>query len=185
MSPKKIEEAKMLLKRQQIAIPDENLFEFSKEKEMLQTLLQMGVNPNEFDTYFKVPILALAFSRIDYARFKLLLDLGANPNVVSSTDATGAEIIFEMLASYPSRIRFLDCLLKHKVNLNILHPQTGETLLSWRMKFSYSTQLIELLLKYGASPNFPNAKGLTLFDEINKGMITVKQDVLALLNAYK
>jgi hypothetical protein len=54
MSPKRIEEAKILLKRQQIAIPFENLFEFSKEKEMLQTLLQMGVNPNEFDTYFKV-----------------------------------------------------------------------------------------------------------------------------------
>ncbi len=187
MKPEAIETAKSLLSNRGIAVKDENLFAFLGEKEVFRALLIMGANPNHFDTYFGAPILSLAFSRNEYAEFKLLLEFGANPNSISSGDRTKAEIIFEMVTYYPSRIRFFTCLIKHKVNLNILHPESGETLLCYKIRMSYrvSSEIIEILLKNGASPNTPNRDDTTVFDWIDNGVVEVSEDIVRLLNEYK
>jgi hypothetical protein len=209
------EQAKQILESRYISIEDENLNTFINDKEVFEALLVMGANPNYvfYDVWGQESnILGKVVYNTLFNQFKLLLKYGANPNSVSiiqrkkSPDDIKAEekenIMFDIVAN--AGWRFFQEILKYDVNLNVLSPLYGDTLLIYvlRRKCIYHNgkhkQTVELMLKHGVNVNQKNVNNISIFDLIERptsatsefdaratNKFEVDDDIFSLLEEYK
>ncbi|AWH85238.1 hypothetical protein HYN59_08955 [Flavobacterium album] len=187
ISDKKKQEMGELLKNQNLLpVNNNDLFRFMKEKEVFEALLANGADPDYTDSYFKFPILSLAYSHGYYPAFKLLLEYGAHPNVPSTITAEKTDLLFDLFFSYVKNKKYVDVLAKHKVNFNVILPDTGETLLEWMLRYSpLATDAIKTILENGGDPNLPNKDGKTVFDLANNGEIRIIDSLMPLLDQLR
>lgn len=161
---------------------------YMSDKEIVEALLVHGVNPDYYEPYYEVPVLALAESRNEVDAFLLLLEYGANPDVKSSTDGTKANIIHSMTLAQENKYnrKMFKALLKAKVNFNVLNPTTGQSILIDLLTYSpLATDKIKTILEHGADPHLKNINGDSVFDLMDRNEIKIIDPVKALLNTYR
>lgn len=159
---------------------------YMSDKEIFEALLVHGLNPDYYEPYYQVPVLALAESRNEVEAFQLLLDYGANPNVPSSTDGTKANIIHSMTLAQENKYnrKMFKALLKAKVDFNVLNPTTGQSILMDLLTYSpLATDKIKTILEHGADPNLKNSNGDSIYDLIDRKEIKITDSVRVLLHS--
>lgn len=184
---KKQEMFELLLEKELVpALHSSHLNTYMADKAIVEALLVHGADPNYFEPYFKVPILSLAESRRNYDAFKLLLEYGANPNVQSSVDGNKANIVNRHVIFYMDNRKYFKLLLKAKVDLNILHPVSGDTLLMETIMISpLATELVQTMIDNGADPNLKNRDGISIYDLIDQGKIKTNSSLIRILDKYR
>lgn len=186
---KKQEMFELLLEKELVpALHSSHLDTYMADKAIVEALLVHGADPNYLEPYFKVPILSLAESRRHYDAFKLLLEYGANPNAQSCLDGNKTNIVHGLviLNSSKDNNKYFKLLLKAKVDLNILHPVSGDTLLMEKIMVSpLATELFQTMIDNGADPNLKNRDGFTIYDLIDQGKISSGRSLMKILDKYR
>jgi len=187
ISEKKKQQTLELLQSRGLLPVDNNiLFKYMKEKDVFEALLVHGADPDYYDSYFKYPMLSVAHNSGYFPAFKLMLEYGATPNVLSMVRAERTDLLFDLFFSYVRNKKYVDALAKNGVNFNVIDPHSGETLLEFMLRYSpIATDAIITMLEGGADPNFPNRDGKTIFDLIASGEIKVIDRLLPLLEEHR
>lgn len=169
-----------------LPVSNDALFRFMSNKEVFEALLANGANPNYNDSYFKFPILSLAYSHGHYQAFKLLLEYGADPNVPSTIRAEKTDLLFDLFFSYVKNKKYVDVLAKNGINFNVILPDTGETLLEWMLRYyPLATDALKTILENGGDPNLPNRHGKNIFELAESGDIRVISSLMPLLEQLR
>ncbi len=180
------EKALLILLKNQVDANGKHIFKALGNPELLEALLVCGADANHFDTYFNVPVLSLAHSRQELSEFKLLLEHGANPDSPSSVFENREPIIFEVVSAQQGVDSFLRPMIKAGIDLNQLHPESGQTVLQHAASRYYvSGENLEFLIENGADPNLKNKHGQTLYDLIDTGEIKLHKPILLALRKHQ
>ena len=136
--------------------------------DVAQLLLTYGADPDAADHHGDFPFrLALHHPVV----LKVLLEAGANPNIHFNTGSTGLIDVVE--PRHDTSIRMardgLLLLLQHGADPNLAHADTGDTPLM-KAALEYPeigcTDLVELLLEYGADVTQVNNSGQSVLDRL-------------------
>ncbi len=128
---------------------------YTTTPQTIQWLSKNGANLNQVDNN-KQTVLHQNIAENNYNISKLLLRLGANPNIY---DKYNLPPLY-----YAKSTKIMELLLQNKVSPNVITPQ-GSTLLHNCVKTN-NTKAVELLLKYKANPNIPDKDKKIPFDYV-------------------
>jgi hypothetical protein len=133
--------------------------------EIASKINQNIIDPNQVNCYDE-PLLYNASGNPLVNFVKYLIDRGANPNSITKNGNTPLDsaTFSILLGMYPDEaLQIMDILLKAKANPNInaINQPLIRLLQSDKPAAPKAT---ELLLKYGADPSIPDAKGETAYD---------------------
>lgn len=152
------------------AVEDENT-------ELIKKIIKEGkVDVNYQEPRFGQPLIMLAVINEQYASCKVLLELGANPNLHDKNDGSNAMIEAAQIDnSNVDKMKFMGLLLKFKGDPNSVEVGTrrvGNTtrnsvlIAAVNADESYSSlPIVKLLVKAGANINYENEFGQTALNE--------------------
>lgn len=152
------------------AVEDENT-------ELIKKIIKEGkVDVNYQEPRFGKPLIMLAVINEQYASCKVLLELGANPNLHDKNDGSNAMIEAAQIDnSNVDKMKFMGLLLKFKGDPNSVEVgprRVGNTtrnsvlIAAVNADESYSSlPIVKLLVKAGANINYENEFGQTALNE--------------------
>ncbi|MGQ2981951.1 hypothetical protein [Flavobacterium sp.] len=179
---KKLQALELLQSRNLLPVNNNVLFQYMKEKEVFEALLIHGADPDYYDSYFKYPMLSVAYNSNYFQAFKLMLEYGAHPNVPSMLRAEKTDLLFDLFFSYVRNKKYVDALAKNGINFNVIDPHSGGTVLEFMLRYyPIATDAIRTIVEGGGDPNFPNRDGKTIFDLIDGGEVKVIDRLMPML----
>jgi ankyrin repeat protein len=152
------------------AVEDENT-------ELIKKIIKEGeVDVNYREFRFGQPLIMLAVINEQYASCKMLLELGANPNLHDKNDGSNAMIEAAKIDnSNVDKMKFMGLLLKFKGDPNSVEVgprRVGNTTRNSVLiaavdadEIYSSLPIVKLLVKAGANINYENEFGQTAFNE--------------------
>lgn len=121
----------------------------------LKHVLDMGADIEEKNKFEDTPLI-FAIYQNDDKLVKLLLEYGANPNVMDGDKVKGHELYSALSkVAVTNRISTVKLLLEHGADVN-LQRNKSETALTVASKGCKNFELVKLLLDHGANPELPD-----------------------------
>ena len=126
-----------------------------------EVLLAANADPNAANKFHEFPLHAAALKK-DVEAVRLLLDNGADPNVLSSL---GQPPLFFAVSFGGASVTVTKLLLDHGADPNVVDV-LNSTALSTAVRNASNIDVVKLLLERGADPNH-NVRGIPLLDSIS------------------
>ena len=123
-------------------------------RDICELLVEQGADVNETMGVRKHSILHNAVSRSDYGTSSILLDLGADPNVKASNEATPLQF-----AARSGQVYLAAKLLNHGAKVDGQDNQ-GRSALHWAAEKS-DFDMVKFLLKHNCDANLADRRGRT------------------------
>ncbi len=151
--------------------------------DVTRMLLSKGANPNAAAAYLGIPPLSFAASHGDVEALKLLLDVGADPNLAGDASQSSLPIFSALSVLNKNQLEIFRLLLERGANPNArsfdysilseaigcIYPHPGQE--------DQRLLLVRLLLQHGADSNLPSNGVLPLTCASSLGFEKIRQEL--------
>ncbi|MCH2045663.1 MAG: hypothetical protein MK212_16220 [Saprospiraceae bacterium] len=149
-----------LLAERKIDNSASSFFIHRDDAEVMKALVKVGLDPEQTSLRMsREHILETAYTSGDSKLFSNLLKAGASPNIPCSSSTHKEPFLFTVAhSSQKSPSRFLKAMVKYGVDLNVIHPSSGWSILHVFVTSENKLKPLKYLVENGALIHNPKVK---------------------------
>jgi ankyrin repeat protein len=150
--------------------------------EIVKTLVDRGAVIDHIGFLGRTPLTA-AISSKKYATAKLLLDLGAKPDLVIDTYTAPLHHVIDPNGDVEKEVELIKLLAVNKTIINLQNPVSKKTVLFDAVE-NKKFEAVKILLERGADPNIRDRRGRTALRYAKYAVYAKDEKIAKLLQEY-